>query len=82
MNIYDLAKQYYLNTEEYDRTVCTGTKDGIAIPMTPKERVLINNYARRWRECIMEFGYSASEFQRALRYARYSRSEIKALLGF
>ena len=82
MNIYDLAKQYYLDTEEYDRTVCTGSKDGIAVPTTSKERVLIDNYARRWRECIMEFGYSARELSTALQYARYSGSEIKALLGF
>jgi len=78
MHIYDLVEQYHKNTEEYDRTICTARKAGVAIPTTAEERILVNNYARRWRQCIMDLGYSSTELQRALQYYRL---DIKTLLG-
>jgi hypothetical protein len=72
MNISDLVRQYLINTEEYDKTVCSGEKDGIAIPMTSHERALICKYALRWRECILRLGYSDEELQRELWSTSYA----------
>ncbi|MCK9558101.1 MAG: hypothetical protein M0R50_08700 [Candidatus Cloacimonetes bacterium] len=66
MNIYDLAEQYLINTEEFDKTVCTARKDGIAIPTTSYQYVTINKYAIRWLQCVLDMGYTIEEWQEAI----------------
>lgn len=42
-----LAKQYYEETEAFDRTVCTGPiRKGVILPATPNEHSLVNRNAR------------------------------------
>jgi hypothetical protein len=68
MDVYDLAEQYYINTEEYDRTICTCRKNGTAVPITGMEYALISRYAKRWRDCILDIGFSSEELQAAFKY--------------
>ena len=50
----ELAKRYFLETEAYDRTVCTGPiRDGSIMPANPHEAAQINRNAIRVRERIM-----------------------------
>lgn len=44
--------RYYVDTENYDRAVCTGglDRDGGAMPATSHERALINSNARMLHE--------------------------------
>lgn len=46
VRLYELAKQYHMTCEAYDRTVCTGpvTADGI-MPANHRELALINRHA-------------------------------------
>ena len=50
----ELAERYHLETETYDRTVCTGPiRDGSIMPASPHEAAQINRNAIRVRERIM-----------------------------
>ena len=50
----ELAERYHLETEAYDRTVCTGPiRDGSILPATPHEAAQINRNVIRVRERII-----------------------------
>jgi hypothetical protein len=34
--------------------------------VTPHQHALINTYAMRWRQCVLDMGYSEIEWQRVL----------------
>ena len=44
--IWHIARKYHEDCEAYDREVCTGTKDDVAVPMNVVELGLINIHAR------------------------------------
>ncbi len=41
-----LAQEYHQLTEEFDRAVCTGDINGVAIPKTAQQALVINVYAK------------------------------------
>ena len=74
MNVLcELAERYARETEEYDRTVCTGMKDGIAMPETGKQLGLIGQHAQtlndRFLEALMSLGYTRSDWLSARAWA-------------
>jgi hypothetical protein len=52
---HELAERYHRETEEYDRTVCTGPiRDGSIMPRDYREFGLVNRNAHKVRRQIME----------------------------
>jgi len=47
--LHELAEEYHRRAEEYDRTVCTGVRETMAVPMNSRESALINKHAMRLR---------------------------------
>ena len=53
-NAAELAARYHLETESYDRTVCTGPiRDSSVMPIGPHEMALVNRNAIKVRKQIM-----------------------------
>lgn len=48
--LVELARQYHDVCEEFDKRVCTGMKNGIAIPTTGWEQGMISAHAREVRD--------------------------------
>lgn len=74
LKVYEAAKKYIRETEQYDRTVCTGPiiKNSIQ-PATFKELVLINKNARKLLERIsQEYSLNQDELFRAISKIEYS----------
>jgi hypothetical protein len=74
MNVlWELSERYARETEEYDRTVCTSMKDGLAIPETGKQLALIGQHAQalndRFLATLMSLGYTRSDWLHARSYA-------------
>jgi hypothetical protein len=69
--LVDLAAEYFLRTEEYDRTVCSGPigRDGI-MPANAHELGAVNRNARQVRRELIErahhAGFSKKQFEYAL----------------
>lgn len=69
--LVDLAAEYFLRTEQYDRTVCSGPigRDGI-MPANAHEHGAINRNARQVRRELIEraeeAGFSKKQFDSAL----------------
>lgn len=68
---HELARQYHVETEAYDRSVCTGPmgRDGI-LPATPYQYGMINCNAKavflRLKKKAANYGIDAKTFQRAV----------------
>jgi hypothetical protein len=67
----ELAERYHRDTEAYDRLVCTGPiRDGAIMPIDHRELALVNTYASKVREEIMQeakhYGISRQDMQRAI----------------
>lgn len=43
--LYRLAMEHHERSEDYDRTICTGKRGAVAIPMTPEQRRLSTEFA-------------------------------------
>lgn len=48
------AVEYHERCEAYDRTVCTGERDGIAMPQNGRESAMINRNSREVRAELTE----------------------------
>jgi hypothetical protein len=62
----DLLEEYNQRSEAYDQTVCSGSRDGIAVPMTPAESALISHHARNLKAELLarasrQYGSTALE---------------------
>ena len=72
--LLSLARIYYIQTETFDRKVCTGpiTRDGI-MPATSRQFAMINEHAaavfRKLKQKAIERGFSLDEFRYAMRIA-------------
>ena len=64
---------YHVETETYDRSVCTHVRNGVAIPATERERRLSFDYARRARERTLAAARTHGVSADALARARRSR---------
>lgn len=68
--LYDLAQQYHERCEAYDQTVCTGRRDGIAIPRDSEQLGLINRHALQVRrellQQVLAKGLTKNDFIRAI----------------
>ena len=45
--------EYFYLTEAYDRTVCSGERAGLAVPINGRERALIETHAKNIREGLL-----------------------------
>lgn len=67
---HKLATQYHEECEIYDKTVCSGERDGVAIPIDGRELSLINKNARVVHDTVMYtaklHGISGNEMRRAI----------------
>lgn len=71
MDAYDIARQYSIETERFDRTVCTGPLlRGSIIPSAPHEHASINRnagqVAKKWRHEADRLGISWNDVKRAM----------------
>lgn len=80
--LWELAREYSIRTELYDRLICTGGegRDGI-MPATPRESSLINRFAQSMRHDLFrrlspEVKVGFMEWRRAMRV--YGESEQAA----
>lgn len=73
---HELAKRYHIETERFDRKVCTGVirEDGI-MPVTPEERRLSNQNAIVLRDRLIQeaerYGISPKEMRKAISHFDY-----------
>lgn len=51
--LHQLAQQYHEECEEYDKTICSGKRDGVAMPINGQEMAMINKHARSVRERVI-----------------------------
>lgn len=54
--LFELAREYYLRTEAYDREVCSGwnEREHSALPLTAHELALVNRHARLVRDELVQ----------------------------
>lgn len=52
--LVELARRYHEECEAFDQRICTGTKDGIAMPLTSWQRGTINKHALEVRAKLNE----------------------------
>ncbi len=52
MTAYELAKEYHETCETFDRTVCTGAKGSVAMPMNGRELGCIGKHAQGVRMIV------------------------------
>jgi hypothetical protein len=73
MVLRQLAEEYHERCEQYDVGVCSGRRDGIAVPRTSEETRLINVNARRVLDDLTPranaAGYSREALIRAIQKA-------------
>jgi hypothetical protein len=51
--LHQLAEQYHNECDEYDKSVCSGERDGVPMPLSRYEFVAINKHALKVRERII-----------------------------
>jgi hypothetical protein len=75
VELREAVERYTRETEEFDRTVCTGPiVRGEIVPATGEERARCSRNALAVRERILrEVGCSSQEFQQALRRCNMNR---------
>ena len=65
-----IAMEYHERTEAYDQTVCSGIRDGIAMPATNEEFGLINRNALKVRKellaRVLSIGGTKDQFHEAI----------------
>lgn len=63
-----LATEYHRRCESYDRTVCSGMRDGIAMPTNGRELGEINRHAHKvWSELSLIADANGLSKERLLR---------------
>lgn len=67
----ELAGYYHEECEMFDRSVCTGSRSGIAVPATGPERSAIDAHAREVRDwlydiAVLSLGFTEAEWQREI----------------
>lgn len=74
--LYELALEYEQRCEAFDRRVCTGTRNGVAMPMNASESAQINrNAAIIFGTMMLEverLGFDRKAFKEAIAYAQRS----------
>lgn len=76
-----LAEEYHERTEAFDRRVCSGEKDGVAMPTNGRESGQINRHALQVRKELLErgmgYGITSKELHRAIqRHGQHGKTEI------
>jgi hypothetical protein len=72
-----LGESYFDQCHRYDLTVCSGRREGYAIPVCPNEAENVESYAKMLGERLKKmFGLSDSDFTKALELARQYDREV------
>jgi hypothetical protein len=84
--IRDLALRYHAETEEFDRTVCTGPmRDGVIMPIDHQELAIINRNAMRVRKLLMTEaaidGITSEELARSISRYSYTNKGAAKIAG-
>ena len=67
--IREAVKEYEDECESFDRLICSGRKDGIAIPMNGRELAIINVHARKVRQEVQSrYCIDWNQFQEGMKF--------------